>query len=238
MKKRTKLKYPVPHKTPAFISYSSADRAFGAQAKNVLESFGFETFLAHEDLEISAEWRDRIVEELRRCALFVPLLSKQFLESKWAAQEVGFIVALPEVVIAPLSLDGTIPFGFISHLQSRRVPADGITADVLVEPLARKLPRQILPILIYRAGEAGDFRSAEAHMQSLLPLFKLFTPQEAQSLAAASVENGQIWFAQKCREDFLPEFLRIQGSYIEAETLRALEYQLEHAEWYSNTAKS
>ena len=53
----------------AFISYSHADREYGAQAKGVLAEFDIEAFLAHEDLEVSEEWQARILVELRRCDL-------------------------------------------------------------------------------------------------------------------------------------------------------------------------
>ena len=58
----------------AFVSYSHVDRKFGQQAKDVLGEVGIDAFLAHEDLETSEEWRDRILSELCRCDLFVPLL--------------------------------------------------------------------------------------------------------------------------------------------------------------------
>src|SRR5437867_544945 len=106
----------------AFISYSHQDRVFGAQAKGVLGEVGIDAFLAHEDLEVSEEWRKRIVVELRQCELFVPILSRRFLESDWAPQEIGFIVSRDDIVVAPLSIDGTVPRGFISHVQSRRIP--------------------------------------------------------------------------------------------------------------------
>src|ERR1700730_11751287 len=109
----------------AFVSYSHVDRAYGAQAKKVLAEFNIEAFLAHDDLEVSEEWRKRILIELRQCDFFVPLLSQNFLSSKWAPQEAGFIISRADVVIAPLSIDGTTPFGFLSHLQSRRIPNEG-----------------------------------------------------------------------------------------------------------------
>jgi TIR domain len=230
--KRTSLKSPRRHNTNAFISYSHADRVFGGQAKKVLDAFGFESFLAHDDLELSAEWRNRILHELARCDLLVALLSSGFMSSQWTSQEIGFVLSREEVVIAPLSLDGTMPYGFISHLQGRRVPHDGITSEVLIEPLARKLPRQILPFMIYNAAEAQDFRSAEERIRRLRPLFDIFEPPEAQNLALAAVENGQIWFAKDCHEDLLPDFIRKQGHNIDPATLQALKYQIEHLEWY------
>ena len=188
--------------------------------------------MAHDDLRTSEEWQRRIREELRRCQLFVPLLSKSFLRSRWTLQEVGFIASRPKVKIAPLSIDETTPFGFLSHLQSGRISSDGVTPKLLVEPLARDFPRKILPYLIRVAGEAGSFRSAEAKMRPLVPLFDLFTTEEAQALAEAAIRNGQIWSARECQDEFLPEFIRVQGSNLNNETLRALQHQIEKDTWY------
>lgn len=219
--------------TRAFISYSHKDRKHGAQAKSVLAEVGIEAFLAHDDLHVSDEWRGRIIEELEGCDLFVPLLSADFIESRWAPQEVGFIVSRPAVAIAPISLDGTIPFGFISHLQSRRITEEGITREILVEPLARRLPREILPSLIRIASRAGSFRSAESLMAPLVPHFPIFTADEAQALAEASVRNSQIWSASLCKSKYLPELLHHQANNIAPKTLRALKYQIENDGWYS-----
>lgn len=219
-------------KTTAFISYSHQDREYGAQAKNVLAEIGIDGFLAHEDLHVSDEWRERIIEELNRCDLFVPLLSANFVASKWAQQEVGFIISRPDVAIAPLSIDGTKPFGFISHVQSRAIPKDGITRELLVEPLARRIPRKILPGLIRIAADAGNFRSAEAKMLRLVPFFPAFTPDEAQTLAEASVRNNQIWSAALCRTEYLPELIRVQAKSIKPKTLRALRYQVQNDQPY------
>jgi hypothetical protein len=216
----------------AFISYSHEDREFGRQAKSVLGEVGIDAFLAHEDLGPSEEWQRRILDELRRCDLFVPLLSKSFLASKWAPQEVGFIVSRHDVLTMPLTIDGTIPFGFISHLQSGRIPGGGITRELLVEPLAKRFPRKILPALIRIAGGAGSFRLAEAQMRPLVPLFRLFTAEEAQALAEAVIGNGQVWLASRCQSEYLPEFIRAQGSNLRPGTLRALQYQVENGEWY------
>ena len=220
-------------KRRAFISYSHEDRVVAAQLKELFTDLNIQAFLAHEDLEVSDEWRERILEELRSCEIFAALLSSNFLASRWAPQEVGFIISRPDVLIAPLSIDGTRSFGFISHLQSPRIPKDGLTPGFLVGPLARRLPRVILPVLIQRVASARGFRVAEERMQPLVPLFELFTPEEAETLASASVENNQIWPAYLCHTKYLPEFLRIQGENLSPRTRRALEYQLKHQQWYN-----
>ena len=214
----------------AFISYSHLDRVIGAQVKGVLEGVGIDTFLAHDDIEVSEQWRNRILQEMDLCHIFVPLFSKNFLSSNWAPQEAGYIVSRQEVAIAPLSIDGTIPTGFLAYLQGRRIPADGVTQELLVDPLARRIPRLIIPRLIKIAGDAGSFRFAESKVQPLVSLFPNFSPEEAQALAQAAVENRQIWSATLCREEYLPELVRVQKENIADETLRALRYQIEFNE--------
>jgi hypothetical protein len=214
--------------TTAFISYSNKDRKFGAEAKAVLAEVGIDAFLAHDDLHVSDEWRERIIEELRRCDIFVQLLSANFVESKWASQEVGFIISRPDVAIAPVSLDGTTPYGFISHVHSRAITKEGITRKLLVEPLGNRIPRKIIPGLIQIASDAGNFRSAEARMLPLVPLFEKFTSEEAQALADASVRNNQIWSAALCRTEYLPAFIDAQKDNIDRKTLRVLRYQIKN----------
>ena len=222
--------YKLPAVT-AFVSYSHVDREYGGQLKLVLGEVGIDAFLAHEDLETSEEWQQRIASELRRCDIFVPLLSNNFVKSEWAPQETGFIaLSRPEVIIAPLSIDGTTPFGFFANIQSSRIGYDGITRELLIEPLTKRFPRKILPGLIRIAGEAGSFRHAEKLMRPLVPLFSMFTAKEAQALAEAAVRNGQIWSASLCRGQYLPEFIRVQGSNLNPETLHALQYQVENDE--------
>jgi hypothetical protein len=224
-------------KASAFISYSHKDHKYGAQAKSALAEVGLQAFLAHDDISVSDEWRKRILEELNRCDLFVPLLSKDFLASEWAPQEVGFITSRPEVTIAPISLDGTTPFGFISHVQSRRITENGITLELLVDQLVERMPRKILPGLIRIASNAGSFRFAEARMRPLVPYFGRLKPDEAQALAEASMRNGQIWSASLCRTEYLPELVRRQAKNISPKTLRALKYQIANNEWYKRDAK-
>lgn len=225
----------VPN-TTAFISYSHKDRSFGAQAKKVLSEVGIDAFLAHDDLQVSDEWRERIIEELKRCDVFVPLLSADFMQSQWAPQEVGFIISRPEVAIAPISLDGTTPVGFMSHIQSGKVTKDGITRELLIDPLVKRIPRRIVPGLIQLVDKAGSYESAQKRMKSLVPAFPELTPDEAQALADASVRNSQVWPEWKCRTEYLPKLISAQANNIDPKTLRALKYQVEQQKWYVEEA--
>ena len=217
----------------AFVSYAHVDRLTAAQTKQVLDAAGFSTFLAHEDLEVSDEWRACLEQELRRCLLFVPLYSENYVASVWGTQESGFIASrLHEVVIAPLSLDGTRSNGFLSHVQSPTIGQNGVTRELLVEPLTSRFPRTILPEAIARVARAGDFRAAERLMKPLVRFFPLFTAEEAEALAQGAIQNGQVWSAALCRDEYLPEFLAVLGEQLQPRTLRALTHQIEHDEWY------
>lgn len=216
----------------AFISYSHKDREYAQPAKQFLEELGIAAFLAHEDLEVSEEWKVEIVEKLKSCDYFIPLLSKNFRWSKWAPQEAGFIASRPEVQIVPLSIDGTVSFGFMEHLQSGRIGEGGITRELLVTPLARKQPRVFLPPMIGVAVDARSWRGAEHRMRPLVPLFPLLTAHEAQVLAAGAAENGEIWSAFECRTKHLPEFIRVHGRTIKPRTLKVLQYQIDNGRRY------
>ncbi len=166
----------------AFISYSYSDREYARQTKQVLEEVGVSAFLAHEDLAVSEEWKDRIIEELKICDLFIPLLSKDFRRSKWAPQEAGFIASRPEVRIAPLSIDGTIPFGFIEHVQSGRIREGRVSRrlrfrDVLWNPnkcckqrvYGKFISRAILSHSLTARCLLGHYLGAYSHSSHRMP---------------------------------------------------------------------
>lgn len=224
---------PLVYKQPrAFISYSTKDKLAAAAVKAALGTVGIDCFMAHDDLLVSEEWRERILEEIASCDLFVPLLSQHFKESEWAPQEAGAISMRPSVPVVPLSLDGTVPFGFLAKYQGTRVPASGVDPNTILVPLARRYPRVAMPALISQVRSAGSFRSAEAAMRPLVPYFDTLTPQEVRALVKASTDNGQVWDASQCRREYLPELIkRRRGDIPEAE-LKPLEYQIEQGRWY------
>lgn len=212
----------------AFISYSTKDKLVGADVKRALGDFGIEGFLAHDDVRISEEWKTRILEELDRCNVFVPLLSKAFQKSDWAPQETAIAFARQTVLIIPLSLDGTIPFGFVSHLQAKKIPNGGVSRHLFQDPLLKRFPRQIIPQLIKGVERASTFRIAEGVVGPLVSIFPLFTKSEAVLFATAAARNGQVWSASLCRKEYLPAFLRRHSGNLPHRVRKALAYEIEH----------
>jgi hypothetical protein len=187
--------------------------------------------MAHEDLVVSEEWKERIIEELQQMEIFIALLSKPFKASDWAPQELGFAVSLPDVAIIPLSIDGTVAYGFINHLQSKPL-TEPLTDALFLAPLWRRYPRQLTPALIARMSEARSFRNAEALMEPLRPMFKDFAPSEIDVFTEACIANSQIWSASLCATEYIPEFVELHREKIRPERLKVLEYQIEKGTWY------
>ena len=200
-------------KMDVFISYSSINRQTAHLTQASLTELGLTSFMAHEDLEVSDEWRDAIIGELKVAGIFVALLSAEFMASPWCVQEVGFIISRPDVLIIPLSLDGTVASGFIARLQSRKV----IDADILSRLesiLYRKRTLQMIPNWIRRVGLAGSFRGAESILEPMAPYFDRFSVPQAESFFQAALSNNQVWWATRARSEFLPAFARIHWTSI------------------------
>ena len=190
----------VETRTPkAFVSYSTKDKVVAAKVRDVFVEHGIECFLAHDDLQVSEEWKERILEELLACDIFVPVLSQNFRLSDWGAQEIGVISGRRGVAVVPLSADGTVPFGFISNVQGKGIHIPGSLSELIIPPLLRKFPRLILPGMINRVRTAGSFRGAEAAMRPLVSHFSTLTDSELTELVDAAIENNQVWSAGECR---------------------------------------
>jgi len=222
----------------AFISYSIADKKHGAAVKEALSGLGVETFLAHNDLHVSEKWEKQILLELGRCNIFVPLLSRNFVASEWCPQEIGIIVKRRGVTVFPLSLDKSMPLGFIRHMQGQKVTLKDIDEELFLGPLAEKFPRYVLPQGIERLKEAYSFRDAEALVEPLRPYFRKFNAREANRFAELSAENGQIWAANLCRDEYLPEFLKIQDRRLRPTIKKKLTYQVKNQKQYNRKGKT
>jgi hypothetical protein len=153
----------------AFLSYQTADKEPARRLKRVLADIGVKSFLAHEDIDVSEEWRLKILEEIGKADMFICLLSKNYLKSPWCMQESGIAASLTGVSVVPLSLDGTKPKGLISHIQSVKVDPDEISLETLMPALLKHDFPLAIQILIDQVASAGTFRGAEAEFENILP---------------------------------------------------------------------
>jgi hypothetical protein len=94
-----------------FLSHSSKDKLLAASIQQELLQYGLEVFVAHSDIHPSEEWQQTILKELKRCHIFMPLLTNSFRTSDWTDQETG-IATTQAREIMPLAVS-VMPYGFI-----------------------------------------------------------------------------------------------------------------------------
>jgi hypothetical protein len=217
----------------AFISHSSSEQDVAVALKSVLEDLEIEPFLAHNDIRASQQWSEQILSELNNCDVFVGLLSRAFKRSDWCAQETGAaILRRDAIVIIPISLDGTKPYGFLSHYQCHSVLDGEVPSSVILDAVSTKWPSHVIDTLIRGLDRAHSFRAAETLIAPLVPYFDQLTRAQAGQIAKKAVENGQIWSANLCRESYLPTFLRMNRRRLPANLLNALQYQVKEQKWF------
>lgn len=114
-----------------FISHLAKFRGFVGEVQKELLSYGMSSFVAHNDIEPTAEWQDEIELGLATCDAMVVLLHPGFHQSDWTDQEIGYAMGRG-VMIATVRL-GTDPYGFIGRFQA--LEGQGKTAEVLAGEL-------------------------------------------------------------------------------------------------------
>jgi len=176
-----------------FISHLSAHRAFAAELQEALLTYGIGSFVAHNDIEPTAEWQAQIEMALTTCDSLVALLHGTFHTSNWTDQEVGFAMGRGVPVFAVRL--GQDPYGFIGRFQAFN--GNGKTAEQLATELFEAYRRnketqaRIARVLISLFEQSGSFAEAKTRIRQLNSL-EVWEPTFSQRIAAAAKSNGQI----------------------------------------------
>lgn len=100
-----------------FLSYSTLDKKLAGEIKKELDAIGFDVFLAHETIELSEEFHEKIIKELQVCTYFLALRTKNFTaNSSYPDQECGVAVALGKKIIPLIVNTSPSAYGFL-HLR-------------------------------------------------------------------------------------------------------------------------
>lgn len=101
-----------------FISYHSSMDSLAGDIKSYLDRYGFNCFLAHDDIPPQEEWISEIEKNLLQCDLFMPLLTHEYKTSFFCQQETG-IAYYRRIDILPILMTER-PMGFIARYQGIR----------------------------------------------------------------------------------------------------------------------
>jgi len=174
-----------------FLSYSHKDRDIAGKIKEQLERFGFEVFLAHEDIEPLREWQDEIISKLKNCDILIPIVSMNFRESYWTDQETGFALAR-SILIIPLRID-LAPYGFIGKLQALKID-DRIpdSCEKIIE-IFKKSPlyEPFIDTYIRAFINSEDFYKAN-EMADLLKDCERFNVKQVNEIIKGYINNSQV----------------------------------------------
>ena len=80
-----------------FLSHSARDKSRTAEIAGELKELGHRTFVAHDDIQATREWRDEIVHALNTMTHFVGLVTDDFHSRVWTDQEVGYAFCREDV---------------------------------------------------------------------------------------------------------------------------------------------
>lgn len=132
-----------------FLTHLASEREFVGGVQQVLRWEGIDSFVAHADIEPSAEWVRTIDSALRTCDALAAFLHQGFKASDWCDQEIGVVYGRRKPLI-PIAFD-EMPYGFLGQYQA--LLCRGETPHVVA--------RKILGILLKRPDTRDDVIDAQ-----------------------------------------------------------------------------
>lgn len=179
-----------------FISHVAKYKTLATEIKEGLADFEIASFVAHEDIEPTAEWQTEIERALFSMGMLVALLTDGFNESKWTDQEVG--VALGRrVPIVSVAL-GVDPYGFIGKHQA--IPGISKNRDQILNGLLGVLFKmdgireEAVDALIKKVAGAYNYDHANS-LARYLPMIDHLSLDQEQELVKAFDTNSQVYDA-------------------------------------------
>jgi hypothetical protein len=177
-----------------FMSHLAVHESFVCMVKTCLNKYGVSSFVAHVSIEPSTEWQSVVESALRSCDAMAVFLHKDFHNSNWCDQEVGFALAR-RVPVLPIAIEIN-PYGFMGKLQAARCqPSDTPlqVADKMLKwlrrtPSAQTAMTEGLVTAFERSGYFSDTRLIFGLLQEM----PIFTPIELQRLETAVKDNSQV----------------------------------------------
>lgn len=204
------------------MSYSAKDKHFAGDIKRRLEDYGFEVFLAHEDIEPGVEWERRILRELNSCDILLGILTKNFKDSEWTDQEIGVALGLDKLII-PLKVDIN-PYGFIKRYQALRSDEEhidktclGIIGGIRNE---KRYESSLIDTLI--RGFVNSDRFKDANIKAgLLEGFRELRKEQVTEILRGGIENPQVYEAYEA-QIFLRKLIKKYSHGVDKNVIKRL----------------
>ncbi len=176
-----------------FISHLSSNRIEAGEVSKSLRQFGFNSFVAHDDIQPTVEWFAEIERRLALCDGLIALLHDGFKESDWTSQEIGWVLGRRKPVIS-VRYENT-PYGFFGKAQAFN--GNGKTPDALAKEVFHRLAEHpdsaeaVSHSLVGYVAASTTFAQAKSRAEHLKSL-KFWNNELRAKLKDAVAENDQI----------------------------------------------
>ena len=176
-----------------FMSHLATQRAFVGELQEALLTYGISSFVAHNDIEPTAEWQAQIETALSTCEALVALLHERFHASYWTDQEIGFAMGRGAPAFS-IRL-GETPYGFIGRFQAFN--GNGKTPAELARELFdsfrknKQTQRRMSAVLVELFEESGSFAQAKERIGYLEKL-EVWDPSYSARIGTAAEINSQV----------------------------------------------
>jgi hypothetical protein len=191
-----------------FLSHTSAHKGLAKELRDHLRPYGFDVFVAHEDIKPTREWEQEIELALATCDGMLALITPDFIKSEFCDQEVGY--AMGRRLLVAAIMHGEQPHGFVGKWQG--IPGERPDDEFAAKKLARKVfetfaenektNAEMASAIVGRYVNSTSFENARANTSRLMNIPKgLWTEQMVDNVERAGKENGQIedafWYGGK-----------------------------------------
>jgi len=185
---------PAPrHLLRVFISHLATEKLYASALQKALLAYSIESFVAHSDIEPTAEWQNVIETELKTCDALIALLHPDFHKSSWTDQEIGFVMARDAPTFA-IRL-GQAPYGFIGRFQAFQGAGKKpeLVASELFDTYCKhpKTKLQMRETLLRRFENSASFAAATKNIK-FLEEFDSWEDGYYSRILTALKENDQI----------------------------------------------
>ena len=184
-----------------FISHVAKYKTLSTEIKVGLADFAIASFVAHEDIEPTAEWQTEIELALFSMDMLVALWTEGFSESEWTDQEIGIAIGR-KVPIVSVAL-GVDPYGFRGKFQAI-LGSNKNDKQILNEILGILFKRDRIrdvanDAFIKKVANAESYKRAN-FLARYLPMLDQLSPEQEQALVEAFNSNSQVY----CARSFFP----------------------------------
>lgn len=181
-----------------FISHRDAHKAKANELATSLESYGISSFVAHDTIQPTKEWRREIISGLETMEIMLLFLTDDFHESPFTSQEIGFALGR-SVPIISLKLERKDPPGFVGHEQALRgnlaTPSASTSAvySLLIEKLGRR--ERAWSSLISAFVTATDFVEAKHRFDRMDTAVQSLSDSQLSTIISGYYKNDQLYRA-------------------------------------------